>query len=100
MAFPDLAARRARARHLAYFTTPRLWPAYPFLPVARSAGPADGLCGLLFDAVGAAGLYGYSAAVFLANLFELPPTADEFLALPRLVYDTPDEVYAAGWRVD
>src|SRR5438105_9224382 len=100
MPLPDLAARRERARHLLYFAAPRLWPAYPFLPVTRSAGPAGGACGLLFDAEGLYGLYGYSATVFLTNLFARPRALLAFLALPKCVYDTAEEVYAAGWRTD
>jgi hypothetical protein len=38
--------------------------------------------------------------VFLCNLFLLPRTLEEFIALPKEVYDTPEEVYDAGWRVD
>jgi hypothetical protein len=94
-----LAARRERARHLLFFSTPGLWPAWPFLPVARRAAGGVAL-GLLFDAKGLYGLYGYSATVFLTNLFDRPHRLSEFLALPRCVFDTPDEVYAAGWRVD
>ena len=100
MPLPDLAARRERARHLLYFATPRLWPAYPFLPVVHRAGPADGICGLLFDAKGLYGLFGYSATVFLANLFSRPLTLPALLALPKQVFDTAEEVYTAGWRVD
>src|SRR5687768_9523507 len=100
MPLPTLTARRERARHLLVLSTPSIWPAYPFLPVARAAGPADGACGLLLDAKGLFGLYGYSAAVFLTNLFDRPRTLAGFLALPKLVFDTAEEVYAAGWRVD
>jgi hypothetical protein len=99
MTLPDLAARRERARHLLVLATPGLWPVYPFLPVTRRTGGAAE-CGLLFDAKGVAGVCGYSATVFLANLFARPGTLPAFLALPRQVFDTPDEVYAAGWRVD
>ena len=56
--------------------------------------------GLLYDAVGASGTYGYSATVFLADLFALPPTEVEFLALPRRVYATVGELADDGWTVD
>jgi hypothetical protein len=45
------------------------------------------------------GVYGYSATVFRANVFCLP-AHDALLTLPREVFDTAEEVYAAGWRVD
>ena len=94
-----LTARRERDRHLLYLSTPRLWPAYPFLPLVRAAagGPE---CGLLFDLKGLFGLYGYGSTVFAGNLFALPPTLAAFLALPRHAYDSADEAYAAGWRLD
>jgi len=86
-------------RHLLFVTTPALWPAWPFLPVTRhSRGVTD--LGLMFDARGVCGLTGYSAAVFAANLFALPPTLDQFLALPREVFDVAEELIRAGWRVD
>jgi len=91
----------ARLRDLVWFRTPHLWWAWPFLPLVRplpdGAGPQ---CGVLYDARNASGQYGYSATVFLANLFLLPRTLEELLALPREVYDTPEEVYDAGWRID
>jgi hypothetical protein len=46
------------------------------------------------------GLTGFSPTVWLTNLFTLPPTVAEFLELPREVFDTADELVAAGWRVD
>ncbi len=67
------------ARHLAFVTTPALWPAWPFLPVIRST-PAAIELGLMFDARTACGLTGYSAAVFRCCLFNLPPTVSAFLA--------------------
>jgi hypothetical protein len=96
MTLPSPAERRARLRQLVVLREPRLWP---FLPVVRRdpGRPAEGV---LFDARRLAGVYGYSATVFRTNLFALPPTEAALLALPREVYDTPEEVYAAGWRVD
>ena len=99
MPLPTLAERRARLRHLLFLREPRLWPLWPFLPVVRRTA-GSGECGLLFDARRLAGVYGFSATVFLTNLFLLPPTQAALLALPREVFDTADEVYAAGWRVD
>lgn len=87
------------ARHLVVVTTPAVWPAWPFLPVVRRSAGAEEL-GVLFDAHGACGLTGYSAAVFLCNLFDLPPTLGRLLAHPREVFDTAEELVRAGWRVD
>jgi hypothetical protein len=55
---------------------------------------------VVFDALGACQLAGYSATVFLTNLFLMPPSLDDFLALPHETFDTPEEVFAAGWIVD
>jgi hypothetical protein len=87
------------ARHLLFVTTPALWPAYPFLPVVRrTRGPEE--LGVVADLLGLYGLTGYSATVFLTNVFCLPRTLDQFLALPKEVYDSGDERVANGWRVD
>jgi hypothetical protein len=91
--------RPATDRDRLFVSSPALWPVWPFLPVVR-AGPGGEECGLLYDALHAAGRAGFSATVFLCNLFELPPTAAEFLASPRKVYDTVGELLADGWRVD
>jgi hypothetical protein len=93
--------RRATARDFRYFADPALWPTYPFLPVTRRAdGSADLECGVLYDAYGVSGTTGYRCTVFLANLFDLPPTPDRLLAGPRCVYDTFDELADAGWAID
>lgn len=86
-------------RHRLVMATSSTWPVWPFLPVIRRTNGLDEL-GVLFDALHACGQTGFSATVFLTNLFTLPPTRDQFLALPREVFDTVDEVLAAGWRVD
>lgn len=68
-------------------------------PLIRRSGGRTEL-GVLFDATGETGLTGYPATVFAANLFALPPTLAAFLALPRVAYDTAEELLAAGWRLD
>ncbi len=86
-------------RRLLVVVTPACGRRGRSLPVIREArGPAD--LGLMFDARGVCGLTGYSATVFACNLFTLPPTLDQFLALPREEFDTGEEVVRAGWRVD
>ncbi len=88
----------ARARTLQYLSTPGLWPAWPFLPVIRRSRGYDEL-GVVFDAR-AARITGYSATVFLTNLFELPSKFVEFLALPKEVFDCVEELAESGWQVD
>ena len=90
---------RVRDRTVLFVTTPALWPAWPFLPVVRRSRGTEEL-GVVFDAASVCGLTGFSATVVLCNLFELPPTVDEFLALPRECFDSADELAAADWRVD
>jgi hypothetical protein len=92
--------RAATERDLTVMTTPGLWPAWPMLPLVRRYPNGRLDCGLLYDTRGAPRLTGLAATVFLANLFLLPRTLDEFLALPRETYDNFEEVVAAGWRVD
>ena len=87
-----------RGRTLLFLTTPALWPAWPFLPVVRRRNGGEEL-GVVFDAR-AAGLTGYSATVVLTNLFMLPDNFAAFLALPKDVFDTAEELSEAGWVVD
>ena len=93
------AAGDPLARHRLILATPPLWPAWPFLPLVRRRTGEEEL-GVLFDLYEVFGLTGHSATVWLTNLFTLPPTLSDFLALPKEVFDTADEVVAAGWRVD
>jgi hypothetical protein len=99
MRLSEPAGRADLARHLLFVTTPALWPAWPFLPVVRRTSGAGEL-GVLYDARGDVGRTGYSATAFFTNLFELPATEAEFLALPRETYDRAEDLIAAGWRVD
>ena len=93
--------RRATARDLHFFRHPELWPARPFLPVVRRfADEIDPDLGVMYDAVGHAELYGFSATVFQANVFNMPVATEELLQLPRCVYDTVEELAADGWTVD
>lgn len=86
-------------RHRLVVATPVAWPVWPFLPVVRRGRGTEEL-GVLFDAMGSLRLPGHSATVWLTNLFTLPPSLAELLALPKEVFDTPEELVAAGWRVD
>ncbi len=90
---------RARDRTVLFLTAPALWPCWPFLPVVRRTGGREEL-GVVFDARSVCGLTGFSACVFFCNVFTLPPTIDEFFALPREAFDSADELFDGGWRVD
>ena len=89
-----------RHRNLLYFTTPSLWERWPFLPLVRRRAGAEEECGLLCDVLGMGGTPGYSTTVISCNLFLVPPCLGDLLALPKEVFDLPEEVYEAGWRVD
>ncbi len=99
MIVPRWTAASPLARHLLFVTTPALWPAWPFLPVVRRTRAAEEL-GVMFDALSTCDVTGYSATVFLTNLFEMPACLDQLLALPREVFDTGEELVRSGWRVD
>jgi hypothetical protein len=94
------AALGPREKNLLFLTCPALWPFWPFLPLTRRGPGGREDLGVLFDALHAVNLTGHSATVFLTNLFTLPENLDEFLAMPKQIFDTPEELYAAGWRVD
>lgn len=100
MMSPTLAELRARQRSVLLFTQPAYWPLWPFLPVVRrhAAGAMD--YGVVYDFASTNGPTGYRSTVFRTNLFALPRTLADFLALPREVFDTPEEMAAAGWVVD
>ncbi len=92
--------RPATARDLHYFRTPHLWATWPFLPVVRHKPDGETDCGVLYDCWTVAQRPGYSAVVFITNIFMLPRTEEGLLALPKEVFDTAEEMAAAGWRVD
>ena len=100
MLLPYPKPRKAEARDLLLFTTPRLWQNWPFLPIIRHRSDGDLDFGVLYDCKGLNGQLGFSATVFLTNLFAKPRKEAEFMALPKEVFDTPEEMAAAGWIVD
>ena len=95
-----LTADAGRPRNLLFLSTPTLWVQWPFLPLVRRQPDSEPELGVLYDAWRHCGQTGFSAAVILGNLFLLPQTSDKLLAMPREVYDSAEEIYAAGWRVD
>jgi hypothetical protein len=97
---PSSPNRGLRARNLLFITDPERWPAWPFLPLVRRRPDQPEECGLMFDAMGRCGLPGYSATVFFTNLFLMPRKLAAFLALPKEMFDTREELADAGWCVD
>jgi hypothetical protein len=92
---------RASPRDIRHFESPHLWVLHPFLPLIRRAHDADEPeLGILYDARGASGTYGYACTVFLVKLLALPPTEAEFFRLPKCVYDNFEELAEDGWVVD
>jgi hypothetical protein len=100
MPLPNPGPGGNRPRDLYYFAHPELWLAWPFLPLSRRRADGDLALGVLCDLRSLSGRTGYSATVFLTNLFYVPRTEAELLALPKEVYDSPEEIAAAGWVVD
>jgi hypothetical protein len=48
--------------------------------------------------VAALDLPGYSATVFHTNMFEIPDDLADILQLRKEIFDTPEEIFTAGWR--
>lgn len=94
---PKALTRRQRAAVI--LARSALWPVWPYLPLVRRSGDREEV-GVLFDFRGTTGPTGYSAAVFLVNVFSAPADERSLLALPREVYDSADEVAAAGLDID
>jgi hypothetical protein len=93
-------AQSQRARNLRFFATPQLWPHWPYLPLVKRLPGKVEQYGVMFSAMECCNLPGYSATVFLTNLFLIPDRLEKFLQLPREVYDTYEELADAGWSAD
>jgi hypothetical protein len=89
-----------RTRHLLFMSKPALWPTWPFLPLVRRKPGSEEELGLLYDSPTSTAPFGPVVTVHLANLFLLPRTEVEFLALPREQYPSPEAAFESGWRVD
>jgi len=96
----DLNNLSEQERNLLFLSTPTLWGFWPFLPLVRRRADQEEEQGILYDALHSSNTPGFSATVFLVNVFLLPATEEELLTQPREVFDNPDEIYAAQWRVD
>jgi hypothetical protein len=86
--------------NLHFLGDPSLWTLWPFLPLVRCRPDGGTDYGVLFDAQTVCDLTGYHCTVFVCKLYLLPRALDQFLALPKEVYDTFDELAGSGWRVD
>src|SRR5262245_15877238 len=100
MSSPPAADNLARQRTLLFLAHPELWQHWPFLPMVRRKPDGEQELGLVYDAREAIDRTGFSSTVWLCNLFLMPPTLEQFLQLPREVFDTFEEVSDAGWSVD
>jgi hypothetical protein len=100
MTLPSLSPRRPVSRDLHCFSHPREWPTWPFLPVVRHRPGEEPDFGVLCDLRSVSGRCGFSSTVFLVNFFRLPRTEEALLALPREVFDSPEEMSAAGWTLE
>lgn len=95
-----------KARDLLFMANPCLWPHGAFLCLTRrTPGAAEPELGILADFWGRCGVPGYSSTVFKVNIFDLAvmdaPTRTLLSGLvPREMFDTLEEMYEAGWRVD
>ena len=94
-----MSADEMRQRTLLFASTPELWQHWPFLPLVRRKNGEQEL-GLLYDALGARNLAGYRCTVYLCNLFLLPQTLEELLAMKHETFDNFEELVNAGWTVD
>jgi hypothetical protein len=88
------------ARDLFYFRSPERWTTWPYLPVVRHKPGGETDLGVLHDFAHTSGRTGFRCTVFVGNIFLLPQTEEGLLALPREVFDTFEEMSAAGWSVD
>jgi hypothetical protein len=99
MAVSSTPPTRSPMRDLHFMGDSSLWVTWPFLPLVRRHPDGRTDFGVLFDAP-AINLTGYRCTVWFTNLFTIPRRLDQFLSLPKEVFDTFDELVAAGWRVD
>lgn len=83
------------ARDAAMILRPDRWPRWPILPLKRlregQGWPEYGVLLALAE---------YRTAVFKANLFALPPTEAELLALEKIEYPSFTALLDDGWTVD
>lgn len=79
-----------------FMQNPSLWPRWPILPVKRSK---DRKHGVLAE-FGMPDRPEIKPIIYLANLFDLSDKVTDFSKLPKLEYDTFDDLINDGWVVD
>lgn len=84
-----------REDHKAMMQDQSRWPRWFFLPVKRWVGH-DLQCGVLHRQHPGP----VRPQVVRANIFNLPQTREEFLALPKHDYGSFDSLLDDGWEVD
>jgi len=95
-----VAEQKVRQCNLLFFTSPHLWSVWPFLPLVRRLPGKEEEYGLLFDTKKTMKHWACLPRSSFATCFWMPPTVEEFLALPKETYDTPEEIADAGWLID
>ena len=78
---------------------PQTWPSWPILAMVRETDD-DFDVGFMYDLFHHVDIAGYSATVFVHNALDVPTHLGAILALPKEIYDTPEEIVTAGWRPD
>ena len=79
---------------------PQLWPELRgYLSVLRLYHPSRSQAGCLVDLFHQFNLPGYTATVWLLDGYFLPRELPKLLLQPHEVFDTPEEISLAGWRV-
>ena len=85
-----------RLHHEHMIATPRSWPVFPVLPLARSDRGLD--LGVLVCCV--CQDRQQVLTVIRANVLLLPPSVEELRKLPSEQFSSIDALLDAGWRVD
>jgi len=89
---------------LCLLDVPISWPNYPFLTITDRTGR----CGLLIDFKGILKNcpvdYNFRTTVWLVNMFDMKEDFTNFVDLcnpaKKIIYTSPEEMTAAGWRID
>ena len=77
-------------RDLAMMKDPNCWPCWPFLPFTRDVPGKEREAGFIYDCDA-------KHTVFKGNIFDLPAN---IMTLPQEKFESFEELYEAGWRVN